>query len=577
MEKLRDKLNNIMDNKKYKKNIVLVSLLIILFVGVASLYMYLNKPVEVSYNEFLYQVKSQAVDSVYLNDKGDGFKFTNKNKEEFSTINPKTENFREFLLLNDIEIVANKKSTYVLLMLDIGRIALLILFMVILIGKMGLASLKKQDALVSTEPLARFEDIAGHEEAKADMLSLVNFLKDPTKYYEMGAKLPKGVVLTGPPGTGKTLMARAMAGEADVPFFSISGSDFIEMFAGLGAKRVRDLFKSAREVSPCIIFIDEIDAIGTHRSNGVNDEEKNQTINALLSELDGFNTEYPVITIVATNRVEDLDRALIRPGRFDKHIAIELPDSRDRLAILNVYAKNKKLSKDINLEAISKLTIGFSGAALEALMNEAAILAVDNGCQEITFEHIDDAYFKLMIGGHKKKNAERDEDEIELIAYHEAGHALVSKLTSDSDIPKVTIIPSTTGMGGATSIIPKERGLISKKELLNAIRVLYAGRAAEYVLKQDNDEITSGAENDIKVATSYIKNYYGDLGMSEFGMIAISNEKVYMDSAMALSNQLYNETVEILENNIDTLKRIALELIDKETINGDELNVLIYK
>lgn len=577
MKKFRKKLNDYFDSKKRRNKLIFILSMIVISIISFTIYSNLNEPKEITYNKFIELVESEQVESVHLNDKDDKFKFDDLDGEKFITQNPKTEDFREFLLLNNINIITNKTGLYLLRALDIGRFALLIGFMFLLINKMGLGSLKKQESLISTEPLAKFSDVAGHEEAKEDMVSLVGFLKNPEKYYEMGAKLPKGVVLTGPPGTGKTLIARAIAGEAGVPFFNISGSDFIEMFAGLGAKRVRELFKDARAVSPSIIFIDEIDAIGTHRTNGVNGEEKNQTINALLAELDGFKTDCPVVTIVATNRVEDLDKALIRPGRFDKRIAMELPDVKDRLAILNLYMKNKKISDDVNIKEISKMTIGFSGAALEALLNEAAIIAVDNNYSVINAEHIDDAYFKLTTGGHKKIGSIRNKDEIEIVAYHEAGHALVSKLISDNDIPKVTIVPSTTGIGGATSIIPKEKGLITKRELLNHIKILYGGRAAEYILKKDEDEITSGASNDIKVATSYIKSYYSELGMSELGMLEITDEDMYMQSAMELSKQLYKETLAILEDNQGILKNIAMKLIDKETINEEELDEIIYK
>lgn len=577
MNNFRIKLNNYFDNKKRRNKLILVLLTIIISLSSINVYSYFNKPEEITYNKFLQQVENDQVGSVYINDKNDTFEFKDLKEKKFVTQNPKTENFKEFLLLNDINVVNNKTSTYLRRTIDILRFTLLIGFMFLLIAKMGLGSLKKQKSLVSVEPLSKFKDVAGHVEVKGDMVSLVGFLKNPDKYYKMGAKLPKGVILTGPPGTGKTLIARAIAGEANVPFFSISGSDFIEMFAGLGAKRVRELYKDAREVSPSIVFIDEIDAIGTHRTNGVNGEEKNQTINALLAELDGFRTDSPVVTIVATNRVNDLDKALVRPGRFDKRIAMELPDVKDRLAILNLYIKNKNIAEEVNIEEVAKMTIGFSGAALEALLNEAAIIAVDNNYTEITQEHIDDAHFKLTTGGHRKLNSIRNKDEVEIVAYHEAGHALMSKLISDNTIPKVTIIPSTTGIGGATSIIPKEKGLITKKELLNHVKILYAGRAAEYVLKNDEDEITSGASNDIKVATSYIKSYYSELGMSELGMLEITDEDMYMQSAMELSRQLYKETLAILEDNQEILKNIAIKLIDKETINEKELNEIIYK
>ena len=348
------------------------------------------------------------------------------------------------------------------------------------------------------------------------------------------------------------------------------------MYVGLGAKRVRELFEDARKKAPCIVFIDEIDAIGTHRGAYGGNSEKDQTINALLAELDGFSQRESIVVIAATNRIEDLDPALIRPGRFDKHIAVNLPDYEDRLEILKIYAKDKKLADDVDLEELAKLTIGFSGAGLEALMNEAAIIAVNKGADKIRKEDIDDAYFKMVVKGHKKENRNTNKKEIELIAYHEAGHALCAKLLTDNSVPKVTIIPSTSGYGGVTFNIPNKMGLLTKKEILNNIKVLYAGRAAEYILRGNEEEVTTGAVQDIKQATDYIKRYFSEFGKREkFGMLEIQDEKIITEEAIKFSKQLYNATLELLIENKDKLEKIAEELIIKETLSEEDLDRII--
>ena len=571
VEDLKKKSNNKSKNKK-----ILGILIILVVVLLATLKINSNSVIDVNYNEFIRMVQSDEIEEVYINFSEEEFKFEDKEGVVYKAHSPKTENFKEFLLENNIEIKMNKTSTYVGIAASAFQTILFLGLFILLIGKLGLNTLERKNSLVSTTPDVKFDNIAGNEEAKEDMEFLVNFLKNPKSYYNIGAKLPKGVALYGPPGTGKTLTAKAIAGEAGVPFFSATGSDFIEMYAGMGAKRVRDLYADAKEKAPCIVFIDEIDAIGTSRGRGINSGERDQTINALLAELDGFETSEPIITIIATNRIEDLDKALIRPGRFDKHIAINLPDKDDRLRILKVHSANKRLADDVELEEFANVTIGFSGAALEALMNESAILAVNSKASSITKKHIDEAYYKMIIGGHNKKNRSKDKKELELIAYHEAGHALITKLLTDSSVPKVTIIPSTTGMGGATLSIPKRTSLMTKKDVLNNVKVLYSGRAAEFILSGDDYEITTGASQDIKEATSYIKDYFASYGMSkEFGMIEIEDSKIYLKESINLSKRLYDETLALLQDNSDNLKRIAKALIEKETINEKELDELI--
>lgn len=579
-DKTKDKIKKIL--KKFFKS--KYGIVFVIVVAGLLTWNYLNRsdeisyPDEISYNEFTAMVEDKNVKNVTIDFNEDTFKLENVNGEKYITDNPRSEGFKKYLLENDIEVEAIQPTEFTSAFFSILQIVIYIGFLVVLTRKMGVDALKKRESLVASKPEVTFDNIAGNEEAKEDMMYLVNSLKNPVAYGKIGAKLPKGVVLYGPPGTGKTLTAKAIAGEASVPFFSITGSDFIEMYAGLGAKRVRELYADAKKAAPSIVFIDEIDAIGTKRGIGSNSGERDQTINALLNELDGFNKSNPVITIVATNRVEDLDDALVRPGRFDKHIAINLPDKEDRLKILEVHSANKKLSESVDLKEVSNITIGFSGAALEALMNEAAILSVNAGLPKIGKEQVDEAYYKMLIGGHMKKNKHEDLDEIELVAYHEAGHALATKLLTDNNVPKVTIIPSTTGMGGATLSVPKRTGLMTKREVLNNIKVLYAGRAAELILKGDEDLITTGASNDIKEATKQINGYFSAYGMSrEFGMIEVSNSDKYLNESIKLSNKLYDETVVLLKGNKDKLVNVANALIEKETIGEEELDKLIER
>lgn len=534
----------------------------------------------VSYNKFMEMVEKDEVKSVEINFGDSKFEFKSTDGNQYETDNPKSTGFKEFLLTNDIEVVElSKQNIWMNLLMELLRYGMIIGLMVYLFSKMGAGSMMKKPKQLYEVPNITFEDIAGNEESKEDMEFLVEFLKDPAKYAKMGAKFPKGVIFYGEPGTGKTLMARSIAGEAKVPFFSAVGSDFVEMYVGLGARRVRDLFAEARKNAPCIVFIDEIDALGSKRGGDAANSEKDQTINALLGELSGFSPSDGVLVIAATNRIENLDPALIRPGRFDRHIAIRLPEMKDRLEILKLHADNKKLSNDVDLESIAHMTIGFSGAGLETLLNEAAILAVNHGKEEIDMNDIDDAFYKTVMKGNKKKKDEkRDREEIELVAYHEAGHALAAKLLTDNSVPKVTIIPSTSGAGGVTFNIPKKMGLLTKKELLNNIKVLYAGRAAEMILKNDQNLVTTGASADIRQATLDIGRYFNDFGMEdEFGLINVGQIKsdATLEASIKLSKKLYGETLDILRENRETLEKIAQALIEKESLSEKELDEIV--
>ena len=428
-----------------------------------------------------------------------------------------------------------------------------------------------------------FDDIAGLKEVKRDMKCLVDFMVNKEKYLEAGAKLPKGVILYGPPGTGKTLIAKAIAGEADVPFLFMSGSDFIETYVGVGAKRVRELFATARKHAPCIIFIDEIDAIGGKRHANDNGEDR-KTINAILTEMDGFNESDNILVIAATNRLEDLDDALTRPGRFTDQFCVPLPETvADRMEIIKIYAKNKKLSDDINIKALAKEMIGFSPAKIEAVLNEAAIISVQDHSPVITKAIVDKAMYKIMLHGHMKEdNSERSQEELELVAWHEAGHALVGALFG-KDITKVTIISSTSGAGGVTFSAPKKQGLHSIEDIKHEVMELYAGRIGELLLYNENHmKVTTGASNDIERATGIIHEYVTRYGMSEtFGMLKINDEvmdkKQVMNMEIQLAKELEQATIELMKAHFDDLKQIAEELIERETIYRPDIDRIVRK
>lgn len=543
----------------------------------------------VSYNEFNEMLSNEEVKEVFINFASPIFSFTNSEDQVYRTDNPRIESFKEDLLKQGVkvtEINTKFQDTLSSMLTSLITIILLVTVFMFFYRRMLPVNVEKKE--VTEIPNVSFDNIAGNQEAKEEMQFLVDFLKRPGRYEKMGAKLPKGVILYGPPGTGKTLTAKAIAGEAKVPFFSMSGSDFSEMYVGVGAKRVRELFKEARQKAPSIIFIDEIDSLGSSRDLSSHSEDR-KTLNAILNEMDGFIENSGVIVIGATNRLEDLDPAFIRPGRFDKHIAISLPDFEGRLEILKHHAKNKKLDSDVDLEHLAKITVGMSGAYLESILNEATIIATTKNKEFVTEEDIDDAYYKVVVKGHKKKrNKEEENQELEIIAWHEAGHALVGKLLGTSDVPKVTITPSTTGVGGFALMTPKKEKLQSKEYLLNRVKELYAGRIAEILLLKDENKATIGASQDIRQATNIIKSIILEYGMSErFGMINLtllsnsrlmndlSNNKIFVDEAIKLSNQLYQETFDLLKNEIRALSEIANRLIEKETIYEDELDKII--
>ncbi len=463
-------------------------------------------------------------------------------------------------------------------------------------GMGGIGGVGKANAKVYVEKKTgvTFRDVAGQDEAKESLQEIIDILHNPQKYTEIGAKLPKGALLVGPPGTGKTLLAKAIAGEANVPFFSISGSDFVEMFVGVGASRVRDLFKEASKMAPCIIFIDEIDTIGKSRDNrmGGNDERE-QTLNQLLAELDGFDPTKGVIVLAATNRPEVLDKALLRPGRFDRRITIDRPNLAGRIATLQVHTRNIRLSEDVDLQKIALATAGCVGSDLANLVNEAALRAVRKGRKLVTQEDLL-ASFEFVIAGSEKKNSVLTEFEKKLVAYHEVGHAMVAyKQKNAEPVQKITIVPHTEGSLGYTLLMPEEdkTNLRTKEELMAKITVSMGGRAAEEVVM---GTMTNGASQDIQEATNIARNMVAMFGMSqEFGMMALGSVRnqyldggygldcaqdtaAVMDNAVkAILDVCYADAVKLIEENRELMDKVAAYLLEKETITGGEMVAII--
>ena len=567
---------------------------------------------EVKYNEFWKMLESGDVTDVVLNDpitftakdsKGEKRKYETPYKsygyddELLPTLKEQAKKQKDLTFTN--------KSTNFLMetilpnVLYFGLLfGIMILVMRSLTKKMGGNSMSfgKSNAkvYVQSKPGKNFTDVAGQDEAKEDLTEIVDFLHDPKKYSEIGAVLPKGVLLVGPPGTGKTLLAQAVAGEANVPFFSMSGSEFVELFVGMGASKVRDLFKQAKEKAPCIVFIDEIDAIGkkrdTHGLSG--NDEREQTLNQLLNEMDGFEGNNGVVILGATNRPEILDPALTRPGRFDRRIPVELPDLSGREAILKVHAKKIKIHPDVDYKIIALMTAGASGAQLANIINEAALRAVRLGRNLVAQEDLQESV-EVVIAGQQKKGMVISTKEKEIIAYHEVGHALVAAMQKHSaPVQKITIIPRTSGALGYTmQVEEEEKFLMSKDDILNEITTLTGGRTAEEIVFNIK---TTGAANDIERATKLARAMITQYGMSdEFGMVALETQQArYLDGGTSSSaspekagqvDNLVEKTIkgaqdkarEILTTNIEKLHEISKFLIEKETITGDEFMAIL--
>ena len=588
-------------NKMLKTLLNIIATIIALAIlVVASYFLYKNikennsEDTKLAYTDLVKEIQAGNVEKIEMTTGSPSLKVKMKDVEkEKTTIIPSVQVFSELVqqkVLEDNNIQLETKTPSILSQIPsyffsiLPTIIMVALF--IMIFKMqGLGD--KGEVYDDTERKTKitFDDIAGLDEEKEELKEIVEFLKRPKKFTEMGAKIPKGVLLYGKPGTGKTLIAKAIAGEADVPFISMSGSEFIEMFAGLGASRVRKLFDKARKLAPCIVFIDEIDAIGSRRSsNSGAESENNQTLNQLLVEMDGFSSEETIIVLAATNRPEMLDKALLRPGRFDRQVTVPAPDLPGREAILKIHAKDKKLAEDVSLYNIAEDTAGFTGAELANILNEAAIIATKKNHEAITNADLDEAVKKVTVGLEKtsRKISEKDK---KLTAYHEAGHAIVSQfLPTQTAVKEVSIIPR--GMAGGYTMYKsdEDKYYISKTEMQEKLIALLGGRAAEKLIL---DDISTGASNDLEVATQIARDMITVYGMSdEIGTISFKDSDGQMDYQMfgedmqdaigkevkRLIDTAYRDAQEILKQNVETLHAIAKELMTKEKINEQEFN-----
>ena len=496
-----------------------------------------------------------------------------KGPYKFITENPAYPEFRSELLQRGIRVFTfNPTNQIVFFLLSTIQIMIPVLLILGFLMFYQRSMDPKENEITTKVPDINFDNIAGYSTLKKDSKYILDFLKNPVKYQEIGARLPNGVIFYGPPGTGKTLMAKAIAGEAKVPFFKVNGSDFVELYVGLGARRVRKLYKTARKNAPCIVFIDEIDSVGGARGQNRGTSEDDKTLTALLNELDGFAGNEGVITIAATNRLQDLDPALKRPGRFDRQLAVPLPDKDERLSILSLYSRKKRLSEDVSLKKLSEKTLGFSPSELENLLNEAAIKAVTKGHELVKQEDIDDAYLRILIKGDKKDSPSDSEDQRKIVAYHEAGHAIVGHRLG-SPILEVSILPTTSGAGGYTLNQPKE-GLQSKADMKNRVKMLYGGRAAETLIASSEDDITTGAVGDIEQATQIISQIIKTWGMHDsvinldvLGMTRPSDD--YIKDAKALGEELFKETKSILLREKEILDKLAQTLMEKSIVDAE--------
>ena len=590
------------NNDKQNLNKILIGVLTVLLlvaIGVVSYFAFFNKNKEnkeedkLAYTDLIKQMSDGEIEKIEMTVGSTSVKVKQKNNEEEKTvIVPNTQAFIELvqektLEGNNIELIQKPQSVILKIadtLFGLLPTLLMVALFIMLFKMQGLGDKGKiYDEDDASKQKVRFDDVAGLDEEKQEMIEIVQFLKQPKKFTEMGAKVPRGVLLYGKPGTGKTLIAKAIAGEANVPFISMSGSEFIEMFAGLGASRVRKLFEKARKIAPCIVFIDEIDAIGSRRtSNSGAETENNQTLNQLLVEMDGFDTDEGIIVLAATNRPEMLDTALLRPGRFDRQITINVPDKRGREEILKIHSKNKKLAENVSLKGIAEDTAGLTGAELANILNEAAIIATINEHEFITNEDIDEAFKKVTIGLQKTSRVYSEKDK-KITAYHEAGHAILSKyLETQEPVKEISIIPRGMAGGYTMNKTNEDKNYISKTEMLERLIVLMGGRAAEKIIIND---ISTGASNDLEVATKIAKDMVTVYGMSDVvGTISIDTEKdpyelqllgeKYTDIIGAevkiLLDNAYKQAQELILEHIDKLHEVAQTLLNKETITEEE-------
>ena len=611
MEENKNNLNgpqkkNNNNNKKY----------LIIYVIVAFMFIYsfnyaknMLTTQEISYNKFMQLVENGEISEVRT--EGDSLVITPKEGSSESgkmlytgeVLDP---NLVETLQNNGVEYYGNitEQQSMIMELLVYYIVPILLMFFLFKFlfrkmgGKFGAGPMNmgKSNAkmYVETDVKVTFDDVAGQDEAKESLTEIIDFLNNPAKYASIGAKLPKGALLVGPPGTGQTLIAKAVAGEAKVPFFSMSGSNFVEMFVGMGAAKVRDLFKEAEKHAPCIIFIDEIDSIGKSRDNQMqSNDEREQTLNQLLTEMDGFDATKGIVILGATNRPEILDKALLRPGRFDRRVIVDRPDLIGRKAILKVHSKDVKLADDVDLDSIAKGTPGAVGADLANMINEAAIRAVKHGRDEVIQEDLEEAV-EVIIAGKEKKDRILSKQERKIVAFHEVGHALVAGLLEGTDpVHKITIVPRTMGALGYTMQLPEEeKYLVSKEEMLNQITVMLGGRAAEEVVF---NMVSTGASNDIERATQSARSMVTVYGMTErFDMMALESiQNRYLDGRavrncseetstlvdeeiLKIIRQCHNKAIELLTENRDLLDEISEYLLEKETIFGTDFERFIY-
>ncbi|MBU5485703.1 ATP-dependent metallopeptidase FtsH/Yme1/Tma family protein [Clostridium sp. MSJ-11] len=537
-----------------------------------------------SYTEFLADLSNKKVSTVYLTNTPT-IKIKLTDGKIYETDNPRMDNFKETMLKSGVRVSENAPSNTVnIVFMSAFMISIISLIVGLVkssnVASRGMLSVDSLDTSATEDIPFNFNSVAGNEEAKESVMDVVDFIKNPEKYSSYGARMPRGIILYGEPGTGKTLLAKAVAGEANVPFYAMSGSDFVQVYVGVGASRIRQLFKKARGHGKAVIFIDEIDAIGKKRENSKNggSDERDQTLNALLTEMSGFNEKEGIIIMAATNRLDMLDEALLRPGRFDRHIEVSLPDLSARKKILSLHLKNKP-TNNIDIENWSHKTAYFSGAKLESLVNEAAIIACKENSSFIENSHLDKAYSIVMAGYEKQNRDYIKEKDRKITAYHEAGHALVSLKTLPNErVDKVTIIPSTKGAGGYTISIPEDSMYQSKDYLEKRIMVLLGGRAAED-LKFGENSITTGAHSDLKQCTNIAFHMITQYGMGEtLGLLNmqqlmdlnINQDKIILE-CKNLVDRLYKETKELLAREISSLEEISTKLLDKETLHHDEL------
>ncbi|SHF09418.1 membrane protease FtsH catalytic subunit [Thermoanaerobacter uzonensis DSM 18761] len=593
------------NNNKIIRSMVLYLLIFIAIYAMVQLYSQSAEPItDIDYGQLIKYIDANQVKSITL--VGNDVKGVLKNGTEFKSRVPDVTNFMSFVNPYILQGKLDFKSEpqvgppwWVQMLPSLFLIVIFIIFWYIFMqqaqggGGSKVMSFGKSRARMITDKDKRvtFNDVAGADEEKEELQEIVEFLKYPKKFLELGARIPKGVLLVGPPGTGKTLLAKAVAGEAGVPFFSISGSDFVEMFVGVGAARVRDLFDQAKKNAPCIVFIDEIDAVGRQRGAGLGGghDEREQTLNQLLVEMDGFSVNEGIIVIAATNRPDILDPALLRPGRFDRHVTVGIPDIKGREEILKIHSRNKPLSPDVSLQVLARRTPGFTGADLENLMNEAALLAARRGLKQITMAELEEAITRVIAGPEKRSRIMSEKDK-KLVAYHEAGHAVVAKLLPNTPpVHEVTIIPRGRA-GGYTMLLPEEdKYYMSKSEMMDEIVHLLGGRVAESLVLND---ISTGAQNDIERATNIARKMVTEYGMSErlgpmtFGTKSeevflgrdLGRTRNYSEEVAAeidreikrIIEEAYKKAESLLKGNIDKLHRVAKALIEKEKLNGEE-------